>query len=171
MSRLRQSSIKGLGQNALKLNLLVVLVLFCIASSNASECPAGNVITCKCDNGQIERHYTTSSFKEAREDPSSCCYVRPKDNIKNSEIVYNEEPKKEYVIETEPIEEPENITPDNDEPKQYVLEEQYYEVETKENDDEEKRTEKAPSPIKVLFASVARLHPLIQFHISSFLYA
>jgi len=85
-----RTSIKGLGPKELKASCVIICVISLILSVSAtSDCPSANSypVTCKCDNGQTERHFTAESFKEAREDPKSCCYYNPKPV--NEPIVYN----------------------------------------------------------------------------------
>jgi hypothetical protein len=59
--------------------LACALLVFASNASAASDCPYSGIgqYTCKCSNGQTERHSTSQSLLEARKDPSSCCYYSP----------------------------------------------------------------------------------------------
>jgi len=64
-----------------KLVVMFLVILFLVPNAYAtSSCSAGSAypVICKCDNGRTERIVNAEQFKEAREDPNSCCYYNPK---------------------------------------------------------------------------------------------
>jgi hypothetical protein len=91
--------------------LACALLVFASNASAASECPYSGIgqYTCKCSNGQTERHSTSQSLLEARKDPSSCCYYSPS-HPPSYDAITPSKPIRDNVVYTPgaiaPVEEP-----------------------------------------------------------------
>lgn len=57
--------------------MIIGLIMLSGVALAKSYCPANSLYRCNCPNGRYETYTNIHKFKEARENPDSCCFYKP----------------------------------------------------------------------------------------------